>query len=74
LLQLITTKNISDVIIAFDWTNSGELSALNIRNSLLSRFPKLTIYRLAVGLPVNSAINYADETTLKYAIKNKFKY
>ena len=35
---------------------------------------KTSIYRLAVGLPINSALNYADNETLSQAIKNKTKY
>jgi recombinational DNA repair protein RecR len=36
--------------------------------------PKINIFRLAVGLPINSAVNYADNDTIKQAIINKTKY
>jgi len=36
--------------------------------------PQAKVYRLATGLPINSALDYADNMTLSLAIKNKTNY
>jgi recombination protein RecR len=41
---------------------------------IINELSKANVYRLALGLPINSALDYADNTTLKYAIENKTKY
>ena len=34
---------------------------------------KLIVYRIGFGLPLNSALDYADNETIKYALLNKNK-
>lgn len=73
IIQLIKSKNITEVILATNWTINGEATATYIRNILKSTLT-VGVYRLALGLPINSALEYADNLTLKHAIKNKVKY
>jgi recombination protein RecR len=74
LLSLISENEIKEIIIATNWTTSGELTASYLKNLFDEVKPQINIFRLAVGLPINSAIDYADNTTLKYALINKTKY
>ncbi|MDR2557896.1 MAG: recombination mediator RecR [Mycoplasmataceae bacterium] len=74
LLSLIRKNQVHEVIIATNWTTAGELTATYIKNLINEYDPKINIFRLAVGLPINSALDYADNTTITYAIKNKTKY
>jgi recombination protein RecR len=74
LLDLIKKNHVHEIIIATNWTTSGEITASYIKNLINEFDPKINIFRLAVGLPVNSALDYADNTTITYAIKNKTKY
>jgi recombination protein RecR len=74
LLSLVSENEIKEIIIATNWTTSGELTASYLKNLFDQVKPQINIFRLAVGLPINSAIDYADNTTLKYALINKTKY
>lgn len=60
---------IKEVIIATNFTIGGQLTAKRIIDLLDSC--KVKIYRIGLGLPLNCAIDYADDETIKYAFINK---
>ncbi len=66
LKQLISKKNVQEVIIALDSTLEGDATALFLKNSL-NNFASLKISRLAFGLPVGSSFEYVDDSTLTRA-------
>lgn len=72
--NLLKKHTFDEIIIATNWTPNGEATAFFLKGIINDMFPKINIYRLAVGLPINSALNYADNETLSQAIKNKTKY
>ena len=75
LLNLINKKDIKEIIIATNWTPDGEATAIFLKELIKHRIGnKVNIFRLAVGLPINSALNYADNETLTHALKNKTQY
>jgi recombination protein RecR len=74
LVVMINKYKFKEIIIATNWTINGEATAAFIKKMLNEILPTASIYRLAIGLPINSALDYADNTTLKSAIENKTKY
>jgi recombination protein RecR len=73
-MDLVRSHTFNEVIFATNWTINGEATAAFIK-SIIKELSKTTnFYRLALGLPINSALDYADNTTLKYALQNKTKY
>ncbi len=74
LMEQLKKKKFNEIIFATNWTPNGEATAFFLKNIIKEILPNATFYRLAVGLPINSALNYADNETLSQAIKNKTKY
>jgi recombination protein RecR len=72
-MSLLQSHNFSEIILATNWTINGEGTAVFIKK-IINELSKANVYRLALGLPINSALDYADNTTLKYALENKTKY
>ncbi|MDC4163573.1 recombination mediator RecR [Mycoplasma bradburyae] len=69
LLERIEKENIKKVVIATNFTQDGQTTA-NYIQLLLANYD-LSIYRLGMGLPYNSSIDYADTFSLKSAFENK---
>ncbi|MDE5651593.1 MAG: recombination protein RecR [Ureaplasma sp.] len=62
---------IEEIIIATNFTISGQFTSNKLCESLNSFGGK--IYRIGLGLPINSALDYADNETIKYSFINKNK-
>jgi len=62
---------VREVVLATNPTTTGEATALHIAEQLRARAPKLTVTRLASGLPVGSDLEYADEVTLGKAFAGR---
>lgn len=73
LVNYCAVKEFKEIIIATNFTINGEATNMYLNKILKQVLPKCNTYKLAIGLPVNSALDYADEYTLKYALKNKTK-
>lgn len=73
LVSLCKKKLFNEITIATNFTINGEATNIFIKKILSSILPNVSFYKLAIGLPINSALDYADATTLKVAIKNKIK-
>jgi recombination protein RecR len=55
---------VREVVLATNPTTTGEATALHVAGELRERAPRVTVTRLASGLPVGSDLEYADEVTL----------
>lgn len=69
--HIMNNPQIDELIIATNFTINGEITSKKILESL-EEF-NLKIYRIGFGLPLNSALDYADNETIKYALMNKNK-
>ena len=66
-----TALAVREVVLATNPTTTGEATALHIAEELRRRAPRLTVTRLASGLPVGSDLEYADEVTLGKALAGR---
>ncbi len=69
LIKRIEKDNFKEVIIATNPTVEGEATALYLAK-ILKRF-KVKLTRLAMGLPVGSDLDYADQVTIKKALEGR---
>ncbi len=69
LLKRIENGNIKEIILATNPTLEGETTALYITR-LLEKY-KVTVSRLAYGLPMGGQLDYADELTLTKALEGR---
>jgi len=73
LVAYLTDKQFREIIIATNFTINGQATNIFLNKLIKEVLPNCETYKLAVGMPVNSSLDYADETTLKQALKNKTK-
>lgn len=71
LLERIENENITEIILATNPTIEGETTAQYIFNVLKDR--KITISRLAYGLPMGGEIDYLDTLTIDRALAGRTK-
>lgn len=69
LLDRLERRPVQELILATDPTVAGEATALYLRRLLQGR--NLRVTRLALGLPVGSDLEYADEVTLARALEGR---
>ncbi len=69
LLQRVQQDQVSEVILATNPTVSGEATALYLHRQLENGSVRVT--RLALGLPMGSDLEYADEVTLGRSLKGR---
>lgn len=69
---LYNNIDLKEVIIATNFNLPGELMSNKIME-LINKNPNIVAYRIGFGLPLNSALDYADNETIKYAFLNKNK-
>lgn len=67
----IKENDIREILVLLDFTISGELTSYFLSNYLKDKFKNIKIYRPAIGMPVNSSIDYIDQESLEWSIKNK---
>jgi recombination protein RecR len=68
LLRRVDEGEVSEVVLATNPTTTGEATALHIAEALRG---KLTVTRLASGLPVGADLEHADEVTLGKALAGR---
>ncbi len=72
LIKRIKDFPVKEVILATDMNTEGELTANFVVSKLRSVFGEnIKFFRIARGLPSGAEIEYADSTTLEFALKNK---
>ncbi len=69
LIQRVAEGEFKEIIIATNPTAEGEATALYLAR-VLRKFP-LKLTRLAMGLPVGSDIDFADQVTIKKALEGR---
>ncbi|MGB7296040.1 MAG: recombination mediator RecR [Candidatus Aminicenantales bacterium] len=69
LIQRVEKGSFSEIIIATNPTSEGEATALYLARILKNFQVKMT--RLAMGLPVGSDIDFADQVTIKKAVEGR---
>ncbi|MFH1145770.1 MAG: recombination mediator RecR [bacterium] len=69
LLKRIREGMITEVILALDPDSNGEATSFYLARILKQE--KIKVTKLAKGLPLGSAIEYADEITLENALSNR---
>lgn len=69
LYNYVRSSNFKEIIIATNFTVGGQITAKKLLNLLETLSVK--IYRIGFGLSLNSALDYADDETIKYALINK---
>ena len=60
-----------EIVIALSPTPEGVLSANYIFDIIKNKNQKIKISKLAIGVPMGATIDYMDQLTLSYAIKNR---
>ncbi len=73
LLKRAKAPAIKEIILALNPDMAGETTMLYVEKELKKMNPRLTVSRLARGLPLGSDLKYADDITLGSAIKNRIK-
>ena len=71
LINKVKDDNITEVIIAISPTLEGETTALYI--SKLLEDTKVTVSKIAYGIPMGADMEYLDPMTLSMAISNRNK-
>lgn len=70
-----SADGIEEIILAMNSSMEGEATAMYIHKQLTNlQHNKVTITRLAHGLPVGADIEYADEVTLTRALEGRREY
>ncbi|MCS7230079.1 MAG: recombination mediator RecR [Candidatus Kryptonium sp.] len=69
LIQRVSSGGINEVIIALNPSVEGETTSIYIANLIKSFGVKVT--RIARGLPIGTALEYADTATIVRAIENR---
>ncbi len=69
LIKRVESEQVSEVILATNFTVEGEATAMYIAGLLKPKGVKL--YRIAYGLPVGGSLEYADEATMTKALEGK---
>jgi recombination protein RecR len=67
----VQRDDLREVVIATNPTTTGEATALYIAEGLRGMSPRVTVTRLASGLPVGADLEYADELTLGRALAGR---
>jgi recombination protein RecR len=71
LLARVSADKITEVILALNPTVEGEATASYIRDKL--KESKVTVSRIAYGIPIGSSLEYTDPLTLSRALENRTK-
>ena len=77
LLKRLKNQDVLELIFAMNPTMEGEATAMYIQKTLPAgrqEINKLTITRLAHGIPIGGDIEYADEVTLRKALEGRRNY
>lgn len=72
--RVLDDRNIKEIIMAMSPTAEGNAAFLWLRQEILSssgNAPQVRITRLGIGMPQGGEIEYADEETLRGALKHR---
>jgi recombination protein RecR len=66
-------SGVTEIILATNTDVEGDATAGYLADVLHERFPKLTVTRIATGLPIGGELDYADQVTLIKALQGRRK-
>lgn len=69
LIDRIKEENVTEVVIATDPDTEGEMTAIHIANQLKPL--GLKIFRIGLGIPVGSSVEFADLSTLTMSMASR---
>lgn len=69
IIEIIEWHNVKELILAFDPTMNGEFTSFYISQELKNKVSKIS--RIAIGMPINSKLDYADDLTIKMSFNNR---
>jgi recombination protein RecR len=72
LMKRIEEGSFGEVIIATNPTEEGDTTAMYLKHLLKGK--KLTISRLASGLPIGGDLEYADRLTLARSMRGRIEF
>jgi recombination protein RecR len=67
--ELLDINDVKEIILAFDPTMNGEFTSFFISQELKNL--NIKISRIAIGMPINSKVDYADDLTIKMSFNNR---
>jgi len=68
-IEELTTKGLEEVTLALNATSDGDYTVKILRDNLSRKFPDIKITLLGRGISNGSEIEYADQETLREALK-----
>jgi len=74
LINRLKNREISEIILATNPTLEGEATAAYIKDQINKSEIKISITRIARGLPVGGDMEYADEITLRRSLEGRRDY
>ncbi len=75
LFQRLESGEIEEIILATDPSLEGEATAVYITERLIEKgIKKVSVTRIARGLPIGGDLEYADELTLRRALEGRQNY
>lgn len=69
LFEMLNNKNLEELVISLSPTLENEILANLIKNNVLSN--KITVTKIATGVPVGGSIEYVDSKTYVEALKHR---
>jgi recombination protein RecR len=71
LLRRLEPEGIEEVILATNPTTAGQATASFLAHLLSERHPRITITRIALGIPMGGDLKYMDRMTIEHALKTR---
>ena len=73
LLRRLESEGIEEVILATNPTTSGQATASFLAGLLSERYPRISITRIALGIPMGGDLKYMDSMTIEHALKTRIQ-
>lgn len=74
LKRVASEEGLSEVILATNPNPEGEATALFLKKAVADASPRLSVTRIASGVPVGGSVEYTDPKTLARALSNRQTY
>ncbi len=74
LVQRIAEDQVQEIILATNATVEGESTAMQVQKRVLEQHPKITVTRLARGLPMGTDLEFTDHITLGRAFEGRQQF
>jgi recombination protein RecR len=68
-IENLTSKGLEEIILALNATSDGDYTIKILKENLMRKFPEMKISLLGRGISTGSEIEYADQETLREALR-----